>query len=111
MKKIEKVLESCKKKAIDNFYMKSPLIKNNKVKMKLCQLSQGSIDMIDGFYDSFVEQLNKKINLNKCYERSNSRESELIKELERILITAKISGVDKAIDECKEKIRKYRSIK
>jgi hypothetical protein len=109
MKKIDKILEACKKKAIDNLYVLA-IGMNKPIKMKITkqQLSQASFNLMEGFYEAFIKELNKKINFKRCLDKSKTREMELIKEIERIVLVSNINGSDEAIEEIKNRISEYK---
>jgi hypothetical protein len=72
--------------------------------------SKTSKNIVDKFIkECFIINLGKKMDLKKAYENSKTRDSELIGNIEQLLITNGINGNEETIKSLKELIRQYRS--
>jgi uroporphyrinogen-III decarboxylase len=71
--------------------------------------SSNSTTIITHFIkEEFLKHLNKRINLEKAYKASKSKETELIGNIEQALLLNTITGAEKALEEIKKLLTEHR---
>jgi len=86
-------------------------IKHTFKNYKAVQFSESSKNTITAFIGEFVKNLNKKIDLDKAYKGSRSKEVELIGEIESKILTNTVHGPDSTVESIKELLIQYRGDK
>lgn len=94
MKKVEQHIQVILKKTFKDY--------------KTVHFSASSQETIADFIGEFIVNLNKKINLDKAYSNTKTKETELIGNINQAILLSKLNGADQVLEEIKTLITQYR---
>ena len=94
MKRVEQHVESAIKKTFKSY--------------KETNFSDQSIEIITKVIKEFVNNLNKRIDLDKAYKSTRTKESELVENIQQVLLTSSIKPDKQILDQIKELMDKYK---